>query len=284
MKKHDFFERQNNEYMLNILYAQRYFYNKANLLEGINIIIILVICLFNFFEIDVPVIKIIVNVFLVLINYIITKYIKSNITKGAKLKKYFDYMLYNFDGITEHLKKECKEFGCDVLNKKRKDYNQQISSDGKATPPGLRNWYFDEKRKSTIDIIKSMQNQNLYWDKKISIIYITFIIAFFILLFSLYLVVCILMEFNIIELLAGFIPFTNMIVFIVDKIKSYLLIDKEVTVAKRLLDKAKSIDDLMEVQEIIDNRRQQDFCPPNIIHKIIANKIHIKLEFINAKE
>ena len=161
-----------------------------------------------------------------------------------------------------------------MLSKKRKDYNHQVNNNGKSKPPGLKDWYFDEGKSGEVEVIKSMQKQNLYWDKKISKIYLSFIGVTLILLLCLYVTICILLKFKIIELLAGFIPFISIIIFFIDKIKAYFLIDKNVEVAK-------CIDDLVEIQEIVDNRRMENFCPPNIIHSIISKNTHKKIEYIN---
>lgn len=281
MKKISFFKRQNEKDMLDILYSQRFYYNRVNFLENLSIVLILSICIFDFFEINHPIIKIIVNGFMVGINGLILCFIKKDISKGANLKKYFDYILFGFNGITKDFEKKCKGFIYDVLSKKRKNYNQQVNNNGKSKPPGLKDWYFNEGKSGEVEIIKSMQKQNLYWDKKISKIYLSFIGVTLILLLCLYLMVCIFMKFKIIELLAGFIPFISIIIFFVDKIKAYILIDRNVEVAKSLLNKAKDIGNLIEVQEIIDNRRMENFCPPNIIHSIISKNTHKKIEYIN---
>lgn len=281
MKKTSFFKRQNEKDMLDILYSQRFYYNRVNFFENLSTVLILFICIFNFFEIKHPIIKIIVNGFMVGVNGLILCFIKKDIIKGASLKKYFDYKLFRFNGITKDFEKACKGFIYDVLNKKRKDYNHQVNNNGKSKPPGLKDWYFDEGKSGEVEIIKSMQKQNLYWDKKISKIYLSFIGVTLILLLCLYLTICIFLKFKIIELLAGFIPFISIIIFFVDKIKAYFLIDRNVEVAKNLLNKAKNLDDLVEIQEIIDNRRMENFCPPNIIHSIISKNAHKKIEYIN---
>lgn len=281
MKKTIFFKKQNEKDMLDILYSQRFYYNRVNCLENLSVVLTLFICIFDFFEIKNSIIKIIVNGFMVGVNALLLCFIKKDIVKGANLKKYFDYNLFGFSGITKDFEKECKGFIYDVLSKKRKDYNHQVNNNGKSKPPGLKDWYFDEGKSGEVEVIKSMQKQNLYWDKKISKIYLSFIGVTLILLLCLYVTICILLKFKIIELLAGFIPFISVIIFFIDKIKAYFFIDKNVEVAKCLLNKAKNIDDLVEIQEIVDNRRMANFCPPNIIHSIISKNTHKKIEYIN---
>lgn len=281
MKKDRIFEKQNEKSMLDILYAQRCFYNRANQLEYINICISLCVCFINYFKINQPVIEIFVNGILVLINLIIASYEKKAITNGANLKKYFDYTLYNLPGISSDFEKKCKELVYNELEKGKKNYLQQINNNGKDKPPGVKDWYYDEPKNSKIELIKSMQNQNLYWDKKISKIYLFAIVIFSAVLFLLYVMICILMNVSIIGFFAGLIPYISIISFVTEKIITYFSIDKNIAIAKAYLHQAKSIEDLVEVQQIIDERRNMNFSPPNIIHKMISYKVHKKIEYIN---
>lgn len=283
MIKNSIFDKQNEKDMLDILYAQRQYYNIANKLDSINLLLILIVCMFDFFEINNPMIKLLVNGLIALIIYIISYVINNYIKKGADLKKYFDYKLYEFNGITKQFEQNCRKYIHNILKKNKPYYNQQISNDGKSNPPGLKDWYFDEGETKRLDIIKSTQSQNIKWDKKISTIYLIIVIILVIVLFIIYLITCALMKFNIIEFLAGLISFASFFCYLFKKIISYIKINKCVYFAKHLLNKAKNDADLIEIQEIIDKRRHENFCPPNIIHKIISKSVHEEIEFINKK-
>lgn len=283
MKKNSIFDKQNEKDMLDVLYAQRQYYNIANKLDSINLLLILIVCMFDFFEINNPMIKLFVNGLIALIIYIIAYVTNDYIKKGADLKKYFDYKLYVFNGITKQFEENCRKYIHNILKKNKPDYNQQISNDGKSNPPGLKDWYFDEGETQRLDIIKSTQSQNIKWDKKISTIYLIIVIILVIVLFITYLITCALMKFNIIEFLAGLISFASFFCYLFKKIISYIKINKCVYFAEHLLNKAKNDADLIEIQEIIDKRRHENFCPPNIIHKIISKSVHEEIEFINKK-
>ncbi len=280
MIKNSIFDKQNEKDMLDILYAQRHYYNIANHLDNINLLLIFIVCAYDFFEINNPMIKLLVNGLIVFIIYIITHVINDYIKKGADLKKYFDYKLYAFKGITKQFENNCKKNIHNILMKNKPDYNQQISNDGKSNPPGLKDWYFDEGETQRLDIIKSTQSQNIKWDKRISTIYLIIVIILVIVLFITYLMTCALMKFNIIEFLAGLISFVSFFCYLFKKIISYIKINKYVYCAEHLLNKAKNDVDLIEIQEIIDKRRHENFCLPNIIHKIISKSVHEEIEFI----
>lgn len=281
MIKNSIFDKQNEKDMLDILYAQRQYYNIANRLDSINLLLIFIVCMYDFFEINNPMIKLLANGFIALIIYIITYFTNDYVKKGADLKKYFDYKLYEFKGITKQFEKNCKKNIHNILKKNKPDYNYQISNDGKYDPPGLKDWYFDEGETQRLDIIKSTQSQNIKWDKKISTIYLIIIIILVIVLFITYLITCALMKFNIIEFFAGLISFVSFFCYLFKKIISYIKINKYVYFAEHLLNKAKNDVDLIEIQEIIDKRRHENFCPQNIIHKIISKSLHKEIEFIN---
>ena len=97
MIKNSIFDKKNKKDMLDILYAQRQYYNIANKLDSINLLLILIVCMFDFFEINNPMIKLLVNGLIALIIYIISYVTNDYIKKGADLKKYFDYKLYEFN-------------------------------------------------------------------------------------------------------------------------------------------------------------------------------------------
>lgn len=281
--KKDFFEKQNSKDMLDVLFAQRFYYNRTNILENFNLLIMLIICISNFFSINNLILKVVINVIFTLISVGLSKWIKDDIMKGSNLKKYFDYTLYNFD-LDENFKKDCLGLVHDVISKNKKNYVQQITNDGKAKVPGLRDWYFDENYKDEMDIIKSMQKQNLYWDKIISKIYVILLFVLFIILMFLYIIIAYFNKFKILELLIGFIPLFNITSYLSNKFITYFSIDKEMAVANYAIGKDTSKNDLIEIQKRIDNRRKLNFSPPNLIHKLYSKIIHEKIEYINSKK
>lgn len=76
-------------------------------MENLSVVLTLFICIFDFFEIKNSIIKIIVNGFMVGVNALLLCFIRKDIVKGANLKKYFDYSLFGFSGITKDLFMMC---------------------------------------------------------------------------------------------------------------------------------------------------------------------------------
>lgn len=282
-RKNNFFKKQNSQDMLDVLFAQRFYYNRANVLEIINVILMLIICISNFFSIDNLIIKIIINVLFALICIALSKWISCDVKNGANLKKYFDYTLYNFE-LEQEFRKECLNLVHNVVSKNKKSYNQQISNDGKAKPPGLRDWYFDEKYNNELDIIKSMQKQNLDWDKIISKIYVLLLVVLFIVLMIFYFVIAFINNFKILELIVGIIPLFSIMGYLINKFIIYFSIDKNISLANYAINKATNKNDLIEVQKMIDERRKLNLIPPNLIHKLISKVIHERNEYVNSKK
>lgn len=281
MKNNGLLKKQNEKNMLDVLFAQRYYYNIANMLDFINFVILLIICLFNFFEIKSDIIQIFANILLFLFSILLNNLVNKNILLGADLKKYFDYKLFNFK-LEDDFQKKCLGLVNDVLNKNIKNYKQQISNDGTSRPPGLKNWYFDENKSNKIDLIKSAQSQNIKWDKNISKIYLKCLIIIFISFLSIYILISMIRNYSILKFIAGFIPLLSLLAYFIQKFKDYISVNKQTGIIENMLhytNKSKNM--LLEIQKKIDDRRRKNFCPPNIIHKVIAKRLHEKEKYIN---
>lgn len=278
--KNDIFNKQNEEYILDALFSQRYYYNLANKLETVNLILIFTACILGSFSIDSLLYQILVNVGLSIVIFILNHVIISKIKKGAIIKKFIDYELFAFDNDEKSIRK-AKEYIFDVINKHLKNYQQQISNDCNSNPPGLRDWYYNENKMGYTSRVKSCQLQNISWDNKISKIYIGLLIGVFSILFLVYLIISCINNNEILVFLAGLIPFMNVIWYLVQKILKYREINKIMDEIKLKLQRKTSREVLLDIQKDIDLRRENEFAPPNFIHKIISKNMHEKIKFIS---
>lgn len=278
--KNDIFNKQNEEYILDALFSQRYYYNLANKLETVNLILIFTACILGSFSIDSVLYQILVNVGLSIVIFILNHVIISKIKKGAIIKKYIDYELFAFDNDEKSIRK-AKEYIFDVINKHLKNYQQQISNDGNSNPPGLRDWYYNENKMSYTSQVKSCQLQNISWDNKISKIYIGLLIGVFSILFLVYLIISSIKNYELLKFFAGLIPFMNVGFYLVQKKIKYQEVNKIMEEIKMKSQKPITKRLLLDIQKDIDLRRENEFAPPNIIHKIISKKMHDKIKFIS---
>lgn len=278
--KNDIFNKQNENYILDALFSQRYYYNLANKLETTYLILLFLACILGSFSINDLLYQFVVNVCLSIIIFVLNLVIVSKIKKGALIKKYIDYELFGFDNDEKSITK-AKSYIFDVKNKHLKNYHQQVSNNGNSNPPGLRDWYYNENKESYISQIKSCQLQNISWDNKISKIYISLLIIIFSVMFLIYSIISCINKSELLEFFAGFIPFMNIIWYLVQKSIKYCEINKIIEEIRFKLQKSVTKKILLDIQKDIDFRRENEFAPPGFIHKIISKKMHEKIKFIN---
>lgn len=278
--KNDIFNKQNEAYILDALFSQRYYYNLANKLETINLILTFITCILGSFSIDNVLYQFIINVCLGIVIYVLNHIIISKIKKGALIKKFIDYELFDFDNDEKSIE-NAKVYIFDVINKRLNNYQQQISKDGNGNPPGLRDWYYNENKKSYVDQIKSCQLQNISWDNKISKVYICLLVGIFGMLFLIYLFISCINNCEILNFIAGLLPFVNVMWYLVQKITKYCEINKITNEIKLKIQEPTTRKKILDIQKNIDLRRENEFAPPNFIHKIISKKMHEKIKFIS---
>lgn len=286
MKKANYYLRQNESKMLDMLYAQRVLYNSANILEEINVCFMFSICVFNFLGISNLWLQILINILLVAVNRFLFMLENKKIMQGAKIKKYFDYKFFEFDGLSEEFQKECKGYIFTIINKdkNKEKYLLQINNNGESKARGVKDWYAYEQKDSELETIKSMQRQNLYWDKTISNIYLVMLSVFALFLVIIYIVIVGINGYSILEIVVGLIPFFNIADYLIKKIILYCEIRENMAVANSILKRATKMADLIEVQTLIDERRMKEFTPPDFIHRMISKNEHKKIKFMNTKD
>lgn len=286
MQNTNYFFRQNEPKMLDMLYAQRILYNSANILEAVNVCFMFLICVFNFYGISNSWLQIFINILLVAMNKFLFSLENKKIKQGAKIKKYFDYKLFEFDGLSEDFQKECKGYIFTIIDrdKNKEKYLVQVNNNGESTARGVKDWYIDEQKDSEFETIKSMQLQNLYWDKTISNIYLAMLSVLALFLIIIYIVIVGIRGCSILEIVTGLIPFFNIIGYLINKFALYCDIRENIAVAKSILKRATKMTDLVEVQTLIDERRMKEFTPPDFIHKVISKNEHKKIKFMNNKD
>ena len=281
MKSKNYKVIQNSKKMLDVLYSQRYYYNKANMFELIAMIIILSIGILNFFDFKEPLIKVYINIFLVITNSILFYKIKFYTNRGASLKEFFDDKLFGFNRKNKELDIHCEEYVLDVLKKNRKNYHSQIENDGQGNSPGLKDWYQIINNKNKINSILHMQKQNLYWDEYLSKKYVQCLTCMCIGILAIFLIICYILDYNIFDIIAGIIYFIVLIEYICKKNQSYSSINNNMIKCFTIVEKVKTIDDIIEIQNIINSRRREIFNPPNILHKIFAKELHKRVKIKN---
>lgn len=282
----DIYTKQNKEYLLMLQYSQRKHYDMAENIQylmWISIILSIVIgnnsMISSFWgENIVKVISGILAVFYIFFRLKLNK----NVEIGAYTKEVIDCTLFGFD-----IKKNLKSFTEDKLNefairkkvKNESEYLCQINNTGKDNPRGVKNWYEDRQQMDMKKAIYESQKENIWWDEKLSKIYIGIFVIVSLAILS---VIFIInrnqsIEFLLFTLLIPLVPILSEIKMQVEcwiKLKVYM--GKVEIVCKRIEKNINNInkEDLEELQNLILERRLYKFLIPNKLHSIVSKKFH----------
>ncbi|MCG0999929.1 S-4TM family putative pore-forming effector [Lactococcus lactis] len=158
-------DRQNESNSLMIQATARLLYNRADTIDMIQWIIVIILPILRIFFIQ--------NIFLdylmiiwFLTSFIFDYYIDKYTDIAAELKKSFDYYVFGWnDTYQEKLIYQCKKY------KARKEcfFKTQTEHSGSDSPRGIKNWYtIIEKDSSGNEAIKSAMKENIYFDQRIN--------------------------------------------------------------------------------------------------------------------
>lgn len=261
-----FNKKQNEAKILDLLYAQRILYNRAdiyNLLIFICTIVVSIINLTDFLD------KIVNAIVLFSINYIVIVFLNNkanlNINKGAKFKEYIDSYIMN-DDYKLDISDEENTLISQLTLRINKNYINQITTTGEGKNRGVKNWYLFDKKASDQENIKSMFNQNYFFDYNLSMNYL-FIIAL-----------------PIIFIFFGLITFNNGIYLDITKLLfviptlhycfEKIMFFYKLKCIHEKIKLALIYDDYNKALYLITERRKINFCPPDFLHKLQSNKLH----------
>lgn len=274
MKKVNIYDKQNEEEMLKIQFAAKYYYSLAATLSLHAFFLTLISEILNIVAGDNIYLLIIYIIVCVLVELFIMMSGKYRI-KAAKIRNIFDDKLFDFNKheysqeIKRYVKKTC-------INHK-KQAQLLMNNTGKDNPPGVKDWYCRRKACNKNEMIFLCQQENLMFDKEM---YKYFVIMSIILI-GLYAVSLIISYMYIgfsISMIVSIIPITH---YISNKCKGFIKIrdlhmklEGTMEVTKNNIETC----NLITIQDNIEKRRTLDIDIPNIIHRIKSKKIHEETE------
>ncbi|WP_368293581.1 S-4TM family putative pore-forming effector [Dehalobacter sp. TBBPA1] len=165
-------KKQNEERMLRYQYASRRYYNRAETLNDL-VWMCLIISWFAIFLPDSShwgMLFIALPFFTDIIATILNWRMNINVSSASALRKYFDaYVLcINIDQYTGSEVQELEELSIKAIKNSPKKSKEQMANTGRDTPPGVRNWYEFSQPLSEQDAKYECQKQNCWWNKKIT--------------------------------------------------------------------------------------------------------------------
>ena len=284
------FTEQNKEDILLLQYSARKHYNRAEKLQyaiwGIilaNILLntVLKSCIGDYFMKVFSMLLLILQMFLTKRKYI-------NIKIGAYTKELIDCTLFGFDSncrLYNYSDQKLKEF---AVRKKQNsnDYEIQISNTGKDRPRGVKDWYENRENQDINTAIFGCQCENIWWDEELCERYMYIFLGIVLTLMSAIIYINKdISVFNIIFTVV--IPCIQIIIELISQVKNFINLKVyigKVTIKKHEIQKRLNLIDkesLIELQDLILQRRQYEIIIPNWLHYISALKLHNLREEIN---
>ncbi len=286
----DIYEKQNTDELLQLQFAAKFNYNNASKIN--NYIWLCAICtgIFGIITVKDEMYSFIKNTLLILspcLNYFLSSKIKYFTTLGASLKSYFDNLLFEFNQT-----KYFEKYSCRDLNEKTYDiiitnqilYNTLSKTSGTDNPRGIRNWYELISELDNTEKIYSCQKENVFWDynlsKKYKKVLFTIITA---ILFLSYLFFKNLSLNNFSFLILSFLPLLAIIHRDIKNINNYKEISIKIENTIEIIDKINTnkMDLLIDLQNLINERRNLIYIIPDFIHKVNTLNLHKKWRALN---
>lgn len=286
--KNDIFKRQNEEDVLELLYAQRVSYDRAELYNMLGWIMTVLLLVQEIFKIFIPIIEnhsLIICATLAIIIYIAdwkkTKYIE----RGAQLKGLIDCILFEFP-INKNQKEDLIDYALELKSRNEEKYQQQITHNGDDEIKGVKNWYTVYNNENCNEVILNCQKQNLWWNEEL-VKYYKRILMTCVALFAIATIASIYFTgiklpilFSILIMITTVFfrcwgALKNMRIYTEAKSRANGKLD----IIGNHLDKSA----LISLQEEIDTIRGSGFLIPNWVHALYSVKLHKKRQKLNSR-
>ena len=170
MNSEEILNRENEECMLKIQYAARYYFNLAEKLLYFTWIACIISGLSIFFSYDAPKwavygIPFSADILVMVFSYALNAKVQS----AARLRNFFDaYVLdINYSRFQGHDIREIKEKAEKVYSRFSTSASIELANTGHENPPGVRDWYTFNEPVSGIKSKYECLYQNTWWDKEL---------------------------------------------------------------------------------------------------------------------
>lgn len=282
------FERQNDEDVLELLYAQRVSYDRAELYNWIGWIMTLLLLVQEICKPIIPILEdysLMLCVILAIIIYSVDSKRRKYIEKGAKLKNLIDCILFEFPKDKGE-KEELVDYALELRSRNEDNYQLQTTNDGNDKVKGVKNWYSFCNSENHNEVILNCQKQNVWWSEELVKYYKRVLISCFTLILA---ITTISICFTGVKITVLFMIMMLLVTMLSRGCDAYRSI-KEYTkamnqahgklhIVEEHLDKAS----LLSLQKEIDAVRESGFLIPNWIHAIYSVRFHRKRGRLNSR-
>lgn len=280
------FDRQNDEDILELLFAQRISYDRAELYNRIGWIMTILLLAQEICKPFIPDLEdysMGICAILAIIIYIVDSKRRGYIEKGAKLKNLIDCILFEYP-IDKGEKEKNVDYALELKSKNEDKYHLQTTHDGNDIVKGVKNWYTLCNSENHNEVILNCQKQNLWWNEELVKYYKRVLILCLTLILAITTISVYIMGVKITVLLA--ILVATILFRCLDALKSMYVYRKamiqahgKLDIVQQHLDKAS----LISLQKDIDTVRVSGFLIPDWLHVIYSVKLHRKRETLNSR-
>ena len=277
------FEKQNEEQFIELLFLQRRHYTFAgNWNRALWFVTVLTAVVGNNTIVNLNTnIQIFITALMSLAAWIIYVKLNKNVKLGAYTKELFDRTLFDLplDSLSWEIKPdEIRDMAYQLRLKYPAKFNIACKNSGEDKPRGLKDWYTRISTSNHNKSIFSCQNENIWWDKKISEKYriVLSAMAIFVLtglLFTYY-------NKSLLDLIIVLFENTALVLNFIDDFLIHIKFHdhhiKMDTLIENIRKKSKpSKNDIENIQKQIFIRRSMRYLPFDFLHKINRFKFHI---------
>lgn len=268
--------RQDETSMLRLLFASRYYYNVAEILNKCLWWASLLSACTILLPGSIPEwLRLAIPIAIDSICLLFTRIYHRLISLAANMREYFDaYVLnLNLEDIGRLQQQKLNEKASKIVERRKSDANIQMENTGLDDPPGVKRWYDLDREMNEEDAVYECQRQNGWWNshlakirRKKDFIFACVFLVVVAVLVILYrkcvfrLAICLLSM------------FIKMVDHIVEDIKYYTLSVRIDAVIDNL-SRARSADNIIELQKLINKRRAFPVLEHNSIHKNNARRL-----------
>ena len=270
--------------MLECQYAARHYYNKAELYSCISFILtmlsFLCICIPELFKNSALYLTLVLDSFALLVYFLMGKSVSS----AAALRNYFDDTVLGFDGNHQpNEKRRLQEYILKAISKNEILCQQQITHDGRDTPPGVKNWYEFSKDYPDSEVVFECQKQNQWWNKKMTKLRLLIYSAVVVMSIIAVILVCTYFHVSFIQAIAYV---TSMIITFSDRLYEncqYLRQSVKIDDFCEAYSCSRSSDQINALQDLIASRRELRVVEINYLHKRNSKKLSEQYAEISSK-
>lgn len=200
------FEKQNEDYMLKCLLAQRQEYSTAKKINTVALVLVIISVVFAILTtlFDNQLLLAISNltaICIIVANKFIDKYVMCLKKRGAELQQYFDAHFFTF------LLDWPRLIWNNIPN--QTDVERKIANIKSEDMSEVRNWYSDYSKLDPVHQVFYCQVENIGWDIKLRKKYKWFVLCIVLIVVLFYIAIFLIGDFNIIKIiniLALFVP------------------------------------------------------------------------------